>query len=298
MKLKLHSKNTVMGILNLTPDSFSDGGDYNESRLLGSRIDKFLNQNVDIFDFGAESTAPTNREVNYEEEINRFEKVLFPVLGNKEEIKKKIISIDTYKIETIEYLLNYIRKWSPVTQIIWNDVSGRYQDKEVAKIINENPHNLFYVANFTFIPDRKLTANHMEYIKDITNIEFQDELFTYFSSVKNYFEKINLLQNLIIDPGFGFSKSLTQNHFLMKNFTKIINQLIFDVPVLVGISKKSFLRHFTKDLIESNNEFDSTELLHGAFINSTLKQQKKSIIWRVHNPAVVNIYKSCLNKIF
>ncbi|MBT6326584.1 MAG: dihydropteroate synthase, partial [Bdellovibrionales bacterium] len=268
MKLKLQSKNTVMGILNLTPDSFSDGGDYNESGLICSRIDSFLKQNVEIFDFGAESTAPMNNHVSYEEEINRFEQVLFPALKHMEEIKEKIISIDTYKIETIKYVLNYTRKWSPLTQIIWNDVSGRYQDKEVIEIINENSNNLFYVANFTFIPERRLTTKHMEYKKDITNIEFQNEFFTYFSSVNNYFEKSNLLKNLIIDPGFGFSKSLTQNHYLMKNFSKIINQLMFDVPILVGISKKSFLKHFTKDLIQLDDNFDLTELLHGAFMSS------------------------------
>ncbi len=298
MELKLKSKNTVMGILNLTPDSFSDGGDYNKSELLDSRIDKFLDQNVEIFDFGAESTAPMNNKVTYNEEINRFEQVLFPVLNNREEIKQKIISIDTYKIETIKYVLNYIRKWSPLTQIIWNDVSGCYQDQEVVKLITSNSDNLFYVANFTFVPDRILTTKHMEYKKDITNNQFQAELFSYFSSVKNYFDKFNLIKNLIIDPGFGFSKSLIQNHFLMKNFSKIINQLELDVPILVGVSRKSFLKHFTKNLTRPAEGLDNSELLHGAFVCTTLQQQQKQIIWRVHNPTVVNLYKDSQNKIF
>ena len=251
-KLISFKKPLIMGILNITEDSFFDGGAYiSEKNWLG-QTEKMLTEGADIIDIGAASTRPGAKLIDAKDEKNAITKTLKSI---RKEFPDCIISIDTYHSSVAEVSVN------EGADII-NDISGGEIDKEMFATIGKlkSPYILMHIKG---IPENmQLNTNY----RNIT-----EEIILYFS------EKINQLKTLgindiIIDPGFGFGKTLEDNY-------KLLSQLeifhFFELPLLVGISRKSMINKLLN--------ITAKEALNGTTVLNTIALQKGAKILRVHD---------------
>lgn len=263
-----------MGVVNITPNSFSDGGKNFEPRHILKTLEYFNKHNIEIFDFGAESTAPFNDPVSKQDELSRYEENLFPIL---EDVLKfnKAISIDTYKPEIFGHVAEKILKIDSKANIIWNDVSG-IVDKETNTSLKEFP-NTSYVLSHNLAPSREKTSDHMKYVKnDLSN----DDIVNFFK------ERLGLLEhkNIILDPCFGFSKSFDQNWNLINKLPEVVK--CFDMPWLLGVSRKSFLKVVIKE-IDPDLGHSYTENLHILVLSKWSQELPQgSYFIRVHDAAL------------
>lgn len=237
----------IMGILNVTPDSFSDGGKYNSLDKALKQCEKMINDGADIIDVGGESTRPNYTKISDEEEISRT----VPVI---EAIKKNFdvpISIDTYKSHVAEEtfkagadLLNDI--WGLKYDVLMADIVKKY---DVPCCLMHNRDNTNYSENF---------------IQDVLN---------------DLKESISIAENhgiskdkIILDPGVGFAKSLNQNLLVMKHL-KEFNSL--GLPVLLGTSRKS--------MIGLTLNVPANERVEGTIVTSVMAVQSGCMFVRVHD---------------
>lgn len=217
-KLSL-SKPLVMGIINVTPDSFSDGGDIATS-IEASRVAiKMEKEGADIIDIGGESTRPGAEPVSLDEEIKR----VIPVI---EAIRKETnipISIDTYKAETAKVAIE-------AGADIVNDISALRFDPEMADLISLN--NIPVVLMHMLGSPRDMQENpiYENCVNDIVDF-FRERI--------DYCDRHNIKkQKIILDPGIGFGKRLSDN---LEILSQINNINILGLPVLIGASRKSFI---------------------------------------------------------
>ncbi len=259
-----------MGVINITPDSFSDGGKFNSFQ----KIQAFINSNrqsVSIFDFGAESTAPMNAKVVAEQEIQRFE-LLVKNLDSLH-LKNHTLSIDTYKPEVIKFLLPHLKDY----RVIWNDVSGVVDD-ETLKIVNDN--NIQYVLSHTNIPSKFDTSDHMNYIDKSDMVSFFKNLEEKLLKNMSYFS----LDKLILDCCFGFSKTREQNLWLLENYN-MLDSKIKKSTNLIGISRKSFLRDPIESDLKDHKVFELVKKRQSQILGTILSQsENQNFIFRVHEP--------------
>lgn len=246
----------IMGILNLTPDSFSDGGKFNEEKIALIQAEKMLKDGAEIIDIGAQSTKPNAQFLSASEEISRIGKVISLI---KKEFPEALISLDTFYAEVVKFGFNEGLD-------IVNDISGGMFDDQMFETVGETglPYILMHV-NPTY------ESMHEKLIEDdiILNIN------SYFS------EKIQELQSfgvkdIILDPGFGFGKTVEQQHQMIDELEHIG---FGKYPLLVGISRKSFIyKPLGKQPLDINDE---TQKLHRKVL------EKGAKILRVHDvPAV------------
>lgn len=202
----------VMGILNVTPDSFSDGGKYNEVELAVKRAGELINNGADIIDIGGESTRPNFEYIEAVEEIER----VVPII---KAIKEKFdipISIDTYKAKTAEGAIL-------AGADLINDVWGFKKDKEMAKIAAKYKVPCILMHNREKIPYKNIMKDLVMDLIDSINIALE-------AGVKR--------ENIILDPGIGFAKTQEENLIVMNNLEKI---KALGFPVLLGTSRKSMI---------------------------------------------------------
>lgn len=209
----------VMGILNVTPDSFSDGGKYNNSQKAIDRASKMEDEGADIIDIGGESTRPGAEQVDIEEELNR----VIPVIEGVRQNSNIIISIDTYKSVVADKAI------SAGANII-NDVSGLRFDNNMAHIASE--------AKVPVIVMHML-GNPQNMQNDPFYSNLMEELITFFK------ERVEVLisngintKNIILDPGIGFGKTVEHNFTIIRELNRIVD---LGFPVLIGPSRKSFI---------------------------------------------------------
>jgi len=264
----------IIGILNITPDSFSDGGKFYQEKHAINHLEKLLQEGADIIDIGAESTRPNSQILSAKEEIDRLKNIL-PKINqyienfNSNNSKKVAISIDTYHYETLVFAHQN-------GATIANDVSGLI-DKNIIKYIAKNRltavlmHNLAIHANPNIIINRELNV--------------LDEICIWAN------EKINLLQQeniaksqIIFDPGIGFSKDAKQSLRIIKN---IESYKILGTKIMVGHSKKSFL-----DQLKIPKKPDLTRDEKTLIISKYLAEKNVDYL-RVHE--VLNNIKAILN---
>lgn len=280
-----------MGVINITPDSFSDGNQFNNTEQFSKRFGELLEW-AEIIDIGAESSAPMNKAISNSEELKRFEDVLFPFI-EKTADPEVTISIDTYKITTFKAVAIKLNEKWPKTKIIFNDVSGKL-DTELIDLLTNFKINFTYIFSHNLCKNRESCLKHM----DKTN-SLQD--FDFIKSVVDYFQKgIATLQEtgrpFMIDPCFGFSKTREQNHTLIKYFKTFLLQIPYSIPCVYGVSKKSFLR-FPKDMDVRNKEnMVLLEQMQSILMFDLLKESlQREMIFRVHEPksfqAAINIKK-------
>ena len=243
----------VMGILNATPDSF-----YSKSRCAAdddilNRAREIISQGGEIIDIGAYSTRPSCEDISEEEELKRLANAVGIV---KKEFPDAVISIDTFRSGVARSMVRDFE-----ADII-NDISGGEIDKAMFETIADL--NVPYILMHM----RGTPQTMMQYTEYGNMIE---EIFLYFS------RKINTLRlmgvkDIILDPGFGFSKTLDQNYVLMKHLK---NFDIFNRPLLVGISRKSMIYKLLGNTPE--------ESLNGTTVLNTFALGAGASILRVHD---------------
>ena len=273
----------TMGVINITPNSFSDGGLAFSLDTFVEKWNQLLEQDVSILDIGAESTAPFNNPVDEKEEKDRFERMLFPILDTLN--LPKVLSIDTYRPSVFKFVYEEVKKVFPRQKFIWNDVSG-ILDKEVWDLLKEC-EDASYVLGHTLIKDRGDTSNHMAYQVEG---EILDALEMHFNDGLKEFEKRGIESRLIFDPLFGFSKSLEQNWQLVNKLPFLVKRFSVEQKWLLGISKKSFLQRSLPPNLTKTETLQYSEYLHSNILSRWMHQMGEHLlIFRVHDPIVVSI---------
>ncbi len=248
-------KTSIMGVINLTPDSFSDGGDLNSSKQVLDQVNKFLRNGVDIIDIGAQSTRPGAEEVGSKIEIKRLIPYLKLIRSSYPEI---LISIDTFNAGVAQEALLNGANWI-------NDVTGGRRDNEILDVVSK--FNCPYV-----ITHSRGNSQNMNELSKYDNL-LNDVKYTLETLIKNALEKNISRQNIIVDPGIGFSKDINQNLEILRNLDKFKN---LNLPILIGASRKRFIG-------EILNEENPKERDIGTLAISCLCSQFNIDIVRVHN---------------
>ncbi len=270
-----------MGVINLTPNSFSDGNRHITAQNLSHFLIENDQENL-IYDFGMESTAPMNQAIDFETEKTRFNQFVKDIESFLKDKKSpfKMVSIDTYRPQFFKYTYEVFKKIDPTLQLIFNDVSGVI-DQELIEVLNECPDS-FYIFTHNRINQRDETLKHMQFV--LENNQVIEEVIARFDVVYKKFMGHNLEKRLILDPGFGFAKTYAENWILIKNFSHF-ESLYFrynlaDVPLVIGLSKKSFLRKVFDGLPHA---MESSEFLHFEILKSLIKDSRLKLIFRVHD---------------
>jgi dihydropteroate synthase len=261
-----------MGVINVTPNSFSDGGINLNSKILQCNLNYMMSFKDLIIDIGFESTAPFNKSISATEERKRFN---FFLNNFKSLSDLKIISIDTYKIDNMIYFYEKLKGKNEKIKVIINDVSG-VLDNSLFELLIKLP-DAYYVYTATRIKNRKKLHTHMDFLPSPIDIKL--EVKEQFLQAIHLFSKNGLSHKLILDPGFGFSKTLDENWELINNFEMVIKEISH--PVIVGLSKKSFLRA----KINSDDPKNDSEFIHYELIQE-LKETKNNLIFRIHDPLI------------
>tara|TARA_Y100000589_G_scaffold121082_1_gene115478 strand:+ start:12436 stop:13266 length:831 start_codon:yes stop_codon:yes gene_type:complete len=242
----------IMGILNVTPDSFYDGGKFSSIKNAISQAKKMVNEGVDIIDVGAFTSKPFSKEITISDEKKR----LFPVLKELTKLFPNLtISVDTYRREIAEKSIN-------IGASIINDIyAGEYDSSMIDFIVT---NNITYVA-------MHMNGNPLNMQKKIMINNFKSNLLKFFINKTKKFNKAGF-KKLIIDPGFGFGKSIEQN-FKMINLIDDLKKI--NKYILVGLSRKSMIYK----TLNSSPE----ESLNSTTILNTICVLKGVNILRVHD---------------
>ena len=242
----------IMGIVNVTPDSFSDGGKYFSLDSAVDRALKLIDDSADIIDIGGESTRPGSDPVSVDEEIKRTIPVIKKIIKLR---KDAVISIDSTKSEVAKQALD------SGAQII-NDISGLTFDENMITTAKKFDAAVVIMH----IKGNPKTMQDNPYYDDVVK-EVYDFLF-----VQSKKAKQNGIEKIIVDPGIGFGKNVDDNFTLIKNLDYFQS---LGYPVLIGVSKKSFIG---KTL---NLEADQREV--GTVVLETISILKSARIIRTHN---------------
>ena len=242
----------IMGVLNLTPDSFSDGGKFNTKNKGLKHALEMFNSGANIIDIGGESTRPGSKAVDNKTEWKRIEKIV-------KLISKKIpMSLDTRKSEVMKKGIKYGVK-------IINDVSGLDYDPETINVLKK--YKIPFVIQHSQGTPEKM-QNKPRYKNELLDI------FDFFEKKIKSLKKIGIKHNnIIIDPGIGFGKNLKHNMNLIKNIS-IFHSLGF--PILVGNSKKRFI----KEIAGKN---DTKSRIGGTVTSSIYLMMQGVQILRIHD---------------
>jgi len=248
-------KTSIMGVINLTPDSFSDGGELNSTKKILDQVNHFLSYGADIIDLGAQSTRPGAEEVGSKIEIKRLIPYLKLIRYEHPEI---IISIDTFHSDVAYEALMNGANWI-------NDVTGGRRDKEILNVVSE------FKCPFVVTHSRGNSQNMNELSKYENVLSEVKSSLEYL--IKNALEKNISRNNLIVDPGIGFSKDLNQNLEILRNLN-VLKRL--NLPILIGASRKRFIG-------EILNEINPKERDIGTLAITCLCSHLNIDIVRVHN---------------
>ena len=247
----------IMGILNVTPDSFYDGGFYNSKSKVIDQVKKMVSDGASIIDIGGYSSRPGAEEISIDTELKRVLPVIKLI---KKKYPKILISIDTFRSEVAKLSVE-------CGADIINDISGGSLDSKMYKTIAKL--NVPYIImNMKGDPGNMMEKTNY---KDI------------FGELNKYFnEKISLaesfgIKNIIIDPGFGFSKTTKQNFDILNNLN-LFNQ--HKRPILVGVSRKSMI-YKTLNTTPDNS-------LNGSTVLHTVSLLKGAKIIRTHDVKQAN----------
>ena len=253
----LGERTLVMGILNVTPDSFSDGGRYNNLDSAMKQAERLISEGADIIDVGGESTRPGHTQITSEEEISRVVPIIEKISKNLD----TIISIDTYKYDVAKEAIK-------VGANIINDIWGlQYDNGEMAELVKKSNLPLIAMHN----------QNDEVYNKDIMLI-----LREFFEKTFKIADKYGIDRDtIILDPGLGFGKNVEQNIEVLSR----LNELKDMGSILLGASKKRFIGKLLNDL-----PFD--ERVEGTVATTVIGIERGVDIVRVHN--VLENKRACL----
>lgn len=242
----------VMGILNLTPDSFYDGGAYKNEADILRQVEKMLIEGATFIDIGAYSSRPNAVHISETEELERLLPIIKILIASFPDI---LISIDTFRAK--------VAKQSIIAgACMINDISAGKMDENMLVTIAQLkvPYIMMHMKGTPQNMQQNITYDHL--IKDI--------LF-YFSERMAAAKSLGII-DIIADPGFGFSKTTAQNYELLKHL-EVFKML--EKPILVGFSRKS--------MISKTLNISAQEALNGTTVLNTIALQKQVSILRVHD---------------
>lgn len=248
------SKTLIMGILNITPDSFYDGGRHNTIKSALLHTEDMISEGADIIDVGGESSRPGSKPVSESEELDR----VIPVIN---EIKKKFnipISIDTTKSVVAKHALQ-------CGATIVNDISGLSFDPIIAEVVSRYNSKIILCHTSSRPVDMQNSTNYINVVNEIYNY-LQN-------SIKLSVDKGILEDSIYIDPGIGFGKTVEHNLLLLKSLSKF---KALKKKIVIGTSMKSFI----SKLLESNELYDREDGTLATVVISVLNGAE---IVRVHN---------------
>tara|TARA_B100001146_G_scaffold95844_1_gene84763 strand:- start:2810 stop:3634 length:825 start_codon:yes stop_codon:yes gene_type:complete len=242
----------VMGILNLTPDSFYDGGKYSTPKTVLEQTERMLKEGATFIDVGAYSSRPDAQHITEEEELNRIVPIIELLVKEFPEI---LLSIDTFRSKVAQETVN-------TGAAIINDISGGSLDEQMFETVAnlQVPYILMHMKGTPQTMKNENSYQHM-----------LQEIIFYFSEKVAQLRELKL-NDIIIDPGFGFAKDTAQNFELMNHLSEL-NAL--ELPMLVGISRKSMI-YKTLDL-------QPQEALNGTTFLNTVSLLAGTKILRVHD---------------
>ncbi len=217
--LDLSRKVAVMGILNLTPDSFYDGGRYRTEKEILNRVEQMVKEGADIIDVGGESTRPGAESVSAEVEIRRT----IPYIEKITSLFDVPVSIDTYKAKVAKAAIE------AGAQMV-NDISGLKFDSQMASVVS------FYKVPVVVMHIKGTPKNMQEnpYYESL-----MDEIISYLRESLQIAEKAGVeREKIIIDPGIGFGKTVEHNLKILKRLDEL---KVLGRPILIGVSRKSFI---------------------------------------------------------
>ncbi len=255
--LRFGSMPNVMGVLNVTPDSFSDGGKYNRISSAKKHLDYLFKSGANIVDIGGESTRPGSKPISSNVEWRRLKNIL------KKSNKKKLISLDTRKSDIME-------KGIKLGVNLINDVSGLSYDNHSVNILKK------YKVPFVL--------QHSQGNPDVMqkNPKYQNvllDIYDFFEKKIKFLRKMGINhKNIILDPGIGFGKNLKHNMTIIKNIS-IYHSL--GLPILIGISKKRYIK-------ELSGKNDSISRVGGTVSTSIFVMMQGVQMIRVHDVNEIN----------
>ena len=249
------ARTKIVGILNITPDSFSDGGKFNSLNSALNHLKEMLDAGADMIDIGAESTRPNAKPISANEEWQRLEKILPAIILEVKKYPKVQTSIDSYHFEVIK------KSYELGIDII-NDVSGLI-DENIIKFIAEKNITTVLMHNLAIHANPDLIINQ--------HLDINNEIITWAQQKISYLTKKGVRKSqLIFDPGIGFAKDAKQSIRILKN---IDSYRVLEAPLYIGHSKKSFLDSLN---IEGNRTEKTLEV-------SKFLIEKKVDFLRVHD---------------
>lgn len=246
------SQPKVMGILNITPNSFFDGGKYSSDEEIIAKVQKMLNDGATFIDVGAYSSKPNAEFVSEDEELNRIIPVVQLLVKQFPSI---LLSIDTFRSEVASACIEN-------GAAIINDISAGNLDDKMLEVIAK--YNVPYIM--MHMRGKPETMQSMTDYDDIVK-----EILFYFSEKISQARSLGI-NDLIIDPGFGFAKTIEQNYEVMQKVELFHN---LELPMLIGISRKSMIHKFLG--------ISADDALNGTTFLNTIALTKGAQILRVHD---------------
>ncbi|WP_248929069.1 dihydropteroate synthase [Paenibacillus hamazuiensis] len=251
VSLPIGERTLIMGILNVTPDSFSDGGKYNTLEAAVERAEQLIREGADIIDIGGESTRPGAETVTLDQELQR----VIPVI---EALKKRglraPISVDTYKAEVARQALE-------AGAHIVNDIWGLKKDGRMARVAADFGCPIILMHN-------RVEAVYNDFVPDVITDLQESIRLAHEAGIRN--------EQIVLDPGIGFAKSYEQNLKLMNYLDRIV---ALGYPVLLGTSRKS--------MIYKTLQLPPTDVLEGTAATVAYGISQGCHIVRVHDVAAI-----------
>ena len=245
----------VVGILNVTPDSFSDGGNFLDPDAAAEHAVAMLDEGAEILDVGGESTRPGSEPVSQEEEIRRVVPVLERILASRPEA---VVSVDTYRAGTATAALEAGAR-------LINDVTALRGDPRMATVVKEAacPVILMHMQG------EPKTMQEEPHYEDVLR-----EVRDFLGERAEYAVAVGVRpENVIVDPGIGFGKNLEHNLALLRNLDAVVD---LGFPVLIGASRKTFIGRIT-------GAQEARERVFGTVATTVLAYQQGVTFFRVHD---------------
>lgn len=264
--LDLEKRVQVMGVLNVTPDSFSDGGRFDDVERAVERALEMEAEGADILDIGGESTRPGSHTVSFEEESAR----VFPVLERLQAKLRIPVSVDTTKLEVAR---GAIQRGAEII----NDISGLRFDASLADLSAKTGAALVLMHS-------RGTPETMQQLPSVEDI-FAEVIGGLRWSVEQAVERGVEQSKLILDPGIGFGKTVEQNLQLINRLDRLAAE--FGLPILLGTSRKSFIKRTLDQRMNATKRNDERERLAGTAASSIIGILRGARIVRVHDLAEI-----------
>ena len=245
----------VVGILNITPDSFSDGGEFLDPGAAAEHAATMLDEGADILDVGGESTRPGSDPVSQEEEIQRVIPVLERILSVRPEAE---ISVDTYRSGTATAALE-------AGASLVNDVTALRGDPRIASVIQEAACPVILMHMQGEPKTMQKEPHYEDVVREVRDFLAERAEYAVAAGIRP--------ENVILDPGIGFGKNLEHNLALLHNLEAIVD---LGFPVLIGASRKSFIGRIT-------GVQDARYRVSGTVATTVLAYEQGATFFRVHD---------------